>query len=336
MLTVLLACAGPVTTTSSPTTPAPAPAPAPAPVPTTSTTGDTASTPTGDTGGATEPPLDCTVLPPVPVAVTTVGTYSTSEDFDIDGDGYVGVVYQGNLVRKDYYGVSGGIVGPNVGAWTSGTRVLSTGDWVIADSGTGSLVRVDAATGAQTSLASSLTWPNGVEVGEDDQLFVTDFSTGRVFRIDAYDPSDYELVGEGLDQANGVVLSPDELTLYVIESWTAAVVAFDKDPVNGTWSGPRLIHYQAGGDFQGLNADACGNLYVTDARVSADSPILRISPDGAVVETLAVLPTGYPPNLRFGSGVGGWGRDVLYVSDRDQGRLFALEAGIVGKTPVWE
>ena len=35
--------------------------------------------------------------------------------------------------------------------------------------------------------------------------------------------------------------------------------------------------------------------------------------------------------MHWGSGVGGWDPNVLYVSDRDQGRLFAMNIGVPGK-----
>lgn len=338
-LATLAACGGPSgATTAGDVDTEPAPTDDTEPTDGTTPPIDTYVTATGDTGGTTTPPpeVDCAAitLPAVPVPFTTAGEYSSSEDFDFDSNGYVGVVYQGNLVGKNFYG-DNLLIAPGVSDWPSGTRVLSTGDWVVADTGRGAVVRIDVATGAQTVLTSSLAWPNGIEVGEGDQLFVTDFSTGRVFRVNAYDPTDTEVIGMGLSQANGIVLSPDELSLYVIESWTAAIVAFDKDPYGGGWTGPRLVLYEAGGDYQGLNADACGNLYVTDASVAAQSPILRVTPDGTP-EVLVMLPTGYPPNLRFGSGIDGWDRETLYVSDRDQGRLFAIEAGVPGKPPVWE
>jgi sugar lactone lactonase YvrE len=317
--------------TSSSTTPTPTPS---------TTTSPPATWDTGrhdlDSGTTTTTTVtvDCTLpLAPAPVPFTTVGNYSTSEDFDFDSNGYLGVVLNSNLVGKSYVGAQT-VIAPGLGSLTSGTRVLSTGDWVIADNGDGSLIRVDILTGGRTALSTAMSWPNAIEVGSNDMLYVSDFSTGRVFRINAYDPNDSEVVAEGLDQANGVALSPDEQTLYVIESWTADVLAYDKDPSGVGWHGPRVMLYEAGGDYQGLNVDACGNLYVTNA-LGGNSPIIRVSADGSQIDTIAMLPTGYPPNLRFGSGVGGWDRSILYVSDRDQGRLFGLEVGIAGKEHVW-
>ncbi|MFT5684224.1 MAG: sugar lactone lactonase YvrE [Myxococcota bacterium] len=123
----------------------------------------------------------------------------------------------------------------------------------------------------------------------------------------------------GLSQANGIGLSPDEKTLYVLESWTLAVVAFDLQR-DGTWSEGWELQSTGLGSFQGRNGN--GNL----------SHIWRKPPKGGEAEIIATLPSGYVPNLRFGSGVGGWERDVLYASDRYDGRIFAIEVVIPGRS----
>ena len=85
------------------------------------------------------------------------------------------------------------------------------------------------------------------------------------------------------------------------------------------------------GGFDGINVDACGNVYVTEY-IKGD--IWRITPDGAQVEKFVSLPSSWIPNLRWGHGMYGWETDILYVADRDQGRIFAVHAGIEGKKHV--
>ena len=62
--------------------------------------------------------------------------------------------------------------------------------------------------------------------------------------------------------------------------------------------------------------------------------VYRISPDASQVDEVAELPSSWIPNLRWGVGVGGWDPDVLYVADRDQGRVFAIDVGIPGKKHI--
>lgn len=318
----------------------------PAPVP----IGPTAGTPAGQTtptGGTTLPStgtpagttttpeftFDCdTPLIAPPAAYTAISGYSEAEDFDFHPDGWVGIVYQSNLVGKDKYGATL-MISPNVSGNAASTRVLSTGDWIIADNSAGQFVRVDHATGAKTSLVSGMSWPNGIEVGANDIIYATDFSTGRVITFDAWNPSPVTEIDTGLAQANGIGLSPDEQTLYVILSWTAKVIAYDRLP-GGGWSGPRDVLYEPGADYQGLVVDYCGNIYVTDAYPGQHSYIIRISDDEQQVDRLVTLPSGYVPNAHFGHDIGGWNRMMLYASDREDGRLFEIDVGVPGKQHV--
>ena len=58
--------------------------------------------------------------------------------------------------------------------------------------------------------------------------------------------------------------------------------------------------------------------------------IWRFSPDGLVEEAVK-LPSSWIPNMHFGNGIGGWDPEILYVMDRDQGRVFALKVEKPGK-----
>ena len=80
--------------------------------------------------------------------------------------------------------------------------------------------------------------------------------------------------------------------------------------------------------LDGLNVDACGYVYVTEY---VDGVVWRVGPDGKGLGKAANLPSSWIPNMHWGSGVGGWDPEVLYVADRDQGRLFAMEIGKPGK-----
>jgi sugar lactone lactonase YvrE len=86
----------------------------------------------------------------------------------------------------------------------------------------------------------------------------------------------------------------------------------------GTWD--------AGG-LDGLGVDACGHVYVTEFVLGK---VWRFPPDGSTVELVAQLPSDWIPNMHWGTGAGGFARDVLYVADRLQGRLFGLDLGVEG------
>ncbi|MBT9555739.1 MAG: hypothetical protein IV100_06895 [Myxococcales bacterium] len=82
-----------------------------------------------------------------------------------------------------------------------------------------------------------------------------------------------------------------------------------------------------GGGLDGINVDACGNVYVTEYVVGR---IYRFGPEGGLGKLATVLPSSWIPNMHFGAGIGGWQKDRLYVADRDQGRIFVIDTGVPG------
>ncbi len=85
------------------------------------------------------------------------------------------------------------------------------------------------------------------------------------------------------------------------------------------------------GGLDGMAVDACGNVYVTEYTLGY---IWRFTPEG-VREKVVTLPSFWIPNMHWGSGIGGWEEDILYVMDRDEGRIFELDLGIHEKDRVY-
>ncbi len=79
------------------------------------------------------------------------------------------------------------------------------------------------------------------------------------------------------------------------------------------------------GGLDGVNVDQCGNVYVTEFTTGK---IYRVDPDDGAVETFAVLPSGWIPNMHWGDGIGGFDATTMYVMDRDEGRVFSIETGV--------
>jgi sugar lactone lactonase YvrE len=301
-----------------------------APPPDTATlgaTGDTAVAFTGDTAPV-EPAFDCSAPWDNAPPVTTLTGWSRAEDFDFDGEGYVVAVVNRNLFGRDPYG-NNKVVAPSISGWTAGTRVLSTGDWVVADPENGSVVLITTATGAKTEILGGVAYPNGIEVDAEHNVYIGENDGDRVLRVNAYDPTDLEVVARDIREPNGVILSPDGQTLYVGSFGGGVIYAVDRDPAGG-WM-PHRVFYDPpvrDGGFDGINVDACGNVYITEF---VKGKVYRVAPDASRVFEIADLPSSWIPNLRWGVGVAGWDPDTLYVSDRDQGRLFAIDVGIPGK-----
>jgi len=89
------------------------------------------------------------------------------------------------------------------------------------------------------------------------------------------------------------------------------------------------------GYLDGMNVDACGNVYVTEYVLGK---IWRFSPEGEEVEMVAQLPTAWIPNMHWGNGGGGFAERVLYVMDRmgawggggSGAKLYGVEVGVPG------
>jgi sugar lactone lactonase YvrE len=86
------------------------------------------------------------------------------------------------------------------------------------------------------------------------------------------------------------------------------------------------------GGIDGLAADACGYVYASEYQ---NGNLWRISPQGEV-ENLAKLPSAWIPNIKWGRGVGGFERAIMYVADRNGSRLFGVEVGVPGATEIYD
>ena len=83
-------------------------------------------------------------------------------------------------------------------------------------------------------------------------------------------------------------------------------------------------------NLTGLGVDACDNVYALDATAAA---VLRIRPQDAAVEVLveAGVDSVALGNLQWGSGIGGWDRETLYVLDVVGDRVVEIEVGVPDK-----
>jgi len=282
-----------------------------------------------DTDTYVTPPYDCTILPPVPANFTTLTGYSDAEDFDFDGLGFAVALYDQNLFAKNRAGDTE-MRSASISRETAGTRILGTGDFVVADVRNGSLKLVDSNTQGVSTILAGLAYPNGVEVDAEDYVYVAEQNAGRLQRVNAYDPTDRLTIANGMSNPNGVIISEDGQTIYVGSFGGGMIYAIDRLGPD-SWAEKRILMQNPGWDwgFDGINVDICGNVYFTEYVVGK---VRRITPDGQQIDEVANLPSGWIPNLRWGAGYGGYETDKMYVSDRDQGRIFELDMGIPGKT----
>ena len=122
-------------------------------------------------------------------------------------------------------------------------------------------------------------------------------------------------IAEGIARPNGVILSPDEKTLYVADTLGEAVVAFDVQPDGGvrnrrdfaklTGVTKEGTGVRSGAD--GLAVDEAGRLFV-----ATQVGVQVFCPQGRALGTIQIGVTGGPQNLAFA----GTDKKTLYVVGR--------------------
>jgi gluconolactonase len=119
----------------------------------------------------------------------------------------------------------------------------------------------------------------------------------------------------GLAYPNGLVVSPDQKTLYVAETWTRSVVAFDL-AADGTLSKQRRLHQFRTPTVDGLATDEHGRIWV--ARLE-NKTVDVLSPEGKL---LASYPAGGDRVTNLA-----WWKSSLYVTVAGQRSIYRLDVG---------
>lgn len=204
----------------------------------------------------------------------------------------------------------------------------------------GSIQRVDIATGAVETLyadcnGQTLHGPNDIVFDRHGGFWFTDLgkTAGRAAMIGAvyYAAADGSAIKEVIgpfDHGNGIGLSPDGDRLYVAQTPTARLWAYDieapgvvrggnaKRPLHGT-KGTCLTGLGGYRMFDSLAVDGAGNICVATL---FDGGISVIAPDGRLLRHVA-LPDPAVTNICFG------GPDLrtAYVTLSSTGRLVTLD-----------
>ncbi len=277
----------------------------------------------GGTGGNI--PVECSALPSPPIAWQQHFGFTGSEDFVFDSLGnYASVDENGNLVRITKAGQKSLWV-PAIGFGTAGMVALPDDSVVICDVSNGALKRAFPSGQVQT-LIGGLNYPNGIDVGPDGFIYVAEDSGNRLRRV--HPDTGASTVVVTLPGPNGVAFTDDPTVVYV-GSYSNGVIYKVVQPTPGQ-PGTYTTFVQSsqfeGGGIDGMGVDKCGNVYAAEF-VSGN--VYRITPSG-VVSIIADLPSSWIPNIKWGRGVGGFDTNVMYVADRNQGSLFAIQVQVEG------
>jgi sugar lactone lactonase YvrE len=285
------------------------------------------SPPAETTPGTTGP--DCTLAPPRGPFVWDRLPLQTEEDFDFDQQGLLLTQRGSDLLG---FARDGGfrVVATSIGFDAAGIRSLSTGDLVVAQPDTGSLRFVSYGTGGSVAILGDLNYPNGVEASADGTVYSSEHvPNGEIRQLD---PATGEVaILATVEWPNNLALSPDERTLYVVSSTglfvgRSTVLALDRD-ASGAWGPEVRVFREYDRMLGGITTDACGNVYVVEY---AGGLVVRLDPDDASGVVLAELPEGGSySSLRFGPGLGDYGRTELFATDRSE--IFVTDVGIEGR-----
>ena len=219
----------------------------------------------------------------------------------------------------------------------NGLRFNRDGKLLACEGGTGKIIEIDLETGGKKILAEKyagkkLQSPNDLEIDSKGRIYFTsrageaDLETHNkkgVFRIDKNGEVHQLLSEPEVHMPNGIVLSPDEKTLYLIEAHSESnrnrkILAFDLTS-DGSISNKRtLIDFYPGRSGDGMCIDENGNLYVaaglhktrnTSETLDTKPGIHVISPEGKLV-AYRETPVDTITNCTFG------GKDLrtLYIT----------------------
>lgn len=310
----------------------------------------------------------CASLPKLPITKYTKLAVSGSEDFTFDNLGYlIGVDSATNeLIRTKYDGTEE-IVFPNIGTSAQGgfpVRGLrfvagansNTGELIFADVYASGLTKVDMGTRVRTSLVSGVNQPNGLALDPNGIAYLTG-ADGNVIRVDTKTgkSSVFFAQVEANVSLDGIAFSPDYKRLYintefgylsylpVKDDGTAGdyvlMAQFSQElPDGGTQGMPSAL--------DGMTVDECGNIYV----VNMSGIIWRVAPDSLMetpkIEKVVTIqievpdagtnggrPMGPPGGMlnavNFGTGVGGWKANAIYLISM-MGGVYEVVVGVKG------
>ena len=165
--------------------------------------------------------------------------------------------------------------------------------------------------------------PNDVTIDSKGRLYFTDLPGGAVYRLDGPGKITRILTAPDIQRPNGIQVSPDDRTLYVIEANQAKdgarmIRAFALSPEGPP--GAMRVHYNfyPGRSADGMSIDTAGNLYAsagmnqlrgTSETLDTKTGIHVISPEGKLLKFIPI-PEDFITNNAFG----GPDMKTLYVT----------------------
>ena len=204
------------------------------------------------------------------------------------------------------------------------------------------VTRTDLRSGRIEVLADSyqgapFSGPNDVTIDGKGRIYFTDMTGAAVYRIDAPGKLARILAAPEIERPNGIQISPDERTLYLVEANGAAggarlIRAYDLQP-DGSVRNMR-VHYNfsPGRSADGMSIDSQGNLYAsaglhrtrgTVETLDTKCGVYVISPLGKLLKFIPI-----PEDTITNNAFGGADMKTLYVTAGKT--LYKLRTEIAG------
>jgi gluconolactonase len=259
------------------------------------------------------------------VRVQTGFGFTEGPTADARGNVYFTDIRANKILKLDIEGNLTTFLEDSQGA--NGLGVDGKGRLVVAQGGAKRIIAIDVSTKGVTVLADAFDGkpfarPNDLVVDRQGGVYFTDPDPKSVYYVSA--EGRVSRIIEDLPRPNGVILSPDEATLYVVPSGSPDVLAYPVESPGKIGRGRVLARLQQaesgpprGGD--GLTVDAEGNLYLA---VPALKAIQVVTPAGKTLGLISIPEN--PSNADFG------GKDLKTLYVTAQKSIYAVELEVKG------
>ncbi len=205
----------------------------------------------------------------------------------------------------------------------AGVDLFPNGDILFADEQNGTIMKMTLS-GVESLLAGGLPSPNSVIVHPGGTVFATAYD--EIVEITPGTGDIDSILSHNEHDLDGLTLSLGYEYLWYNLDDQGLVYRIRTD---GTDNEELMAELSPGrGELDGMATDVCGNVYA----LHTDGQVTRIQPDGRTETFVHVMRNGgdmFTSAIHFGSGLGGWEEDYVYIMDRFGG-LFEVYVGVPG------